>query len=90
MQHLIIRRGKAKQGSLLGDDDDSLTQCLQTLGRCLILDHELGAFVQQFGKRAKGDDCLLVRHWENHWQTELGRTSLSESPRVHVAAHSAG
>ncbi len=41
MQHLMIRRGKAKQGGLLGGDDDSLTQCFQNLGRCLVLDHQL-------------------------------------------------
>ncbi len=56
--HLLIRKGKAKQGGLLGGDDDSDNLIgRQILGICLILDHQLGFFVH---KRPKGDDCLLV------------------------------
>ncbi len=51
----IVEQFVAKHG-LLGGDDDSQTQCLQIRGRCLILDHQLGASVH---KRPKGDDCLL-------------------------------
>jgi hypothetical protein len=32
-------KGQTKQGGLLDGDDDSLTQFLHILGRCLILDH---------------------------------------------------
>ncbi len=75
MQHLIIRRGKAKQGTLLGGDDESLTRCRQILGICLIFGSRAGSFGAQRASRRLLPPGRVLRESDIAWKDVAFRSS---------------